>query len=209
MIIVSSSINKEWQFWLTAFIEYLERERPELLMPSILDIPTMPHSFAHFAVFPETLVDPLIKVGCPSEVCVKCGKPKLPFFIDTGRYYDSRTGEYTVYDKKETKRKIVDATGVSDSSVFNTELIKERVTKWLPSCKCNAGFEPGTVLDPFAGSGTVGVVAKKQGKNAILIEVSPEYVEIIKKRLEIEGSGTNINIKLVDVASIESMEEDE
>ena len=25
-----------------------------------------------------------------------------------------------------------------------------------PSCKCNAGFKPGTVLDPFAGSGTVG-----------------------------------------------------
>ena len=110
---------------------------------------------------------------------------------------------------KETNRKIVDVTGVSDSSVFNTDLIQARVIKWLPSCKCNAGFDPGTVLDPFAGSGTVGVVAKKQGKNAILIEVSPEYVEIIKKRLEIEGSGTNINIKLVDVASIESMEEDE
>ena len=192
-----------------AFVDYLEMERPELLMPSILDIPTMPHSFAHFAVFPETLVDPLITAGCPSEVCVKCGKPKLPFFTDTGRYYDHGTGEYAEYHTKETNRKIVDVTGVSDSSVFNTDLIKERVIKWLPSCNCNAGFEPGTVLDPFAGSGTVGVVAKKQGKNAILIEVSPEYVEIIKKRLEIEGSGTNINIKLVDVASIESMEEDE
>ena len=45
-----------------AFMEYLERERPELLMPSILDIPTRPHKFAHFAVMPETLVDPLIKV---------------------------------------------------------------------------------------------------------------------------------------------------
>ena len=32
-----------------------------------LDIPTMPHSFAHFAVFPETLVEPLIKAGCPSD----------------------------------------------------------------------------------------------------------------------------------------------
>jgi len=29
-----------------------------------LDIPTKPHTFAHFAVFPETLVEPLIKAGC-------------------------------------------------------------------------------------------------------------------------------------------------
>ena len=172
-----------------AFIDYLESERPELLMPTILDIPTMSHSFNHFAVFPETLVNPLIKAGCPYEVCVKCGKPKQPFFTDTGRYYvHDRNGEYAddkyvEYHAKEKKRKIVDATGVSDSSVFNTDLIKERVTKWIPSCNCNAGFEPGTVLDPFAGSGTVGVVAMKQEKNAILVEISPEYCNIIKKRL--------------------------
>ena len=86
---------------------------------------------------------------------------------------------------------------------------KEIPIGFKPSCKCNAGFEPGTVLDPFAGSGTVGVVAKEQGKNAILIEVSPEYLEIIKNRLEIKRSGTEINAGFVDVASIESMEEDE
>ena len=42
----------------------------------------------------------------------------------------------------------------------------------------------GVVLDPFAGAGTTGVVAKKQGKNSILIELNPDYCEIIKKRLE-------------------------
>jgi len=31
------------------------------------DIPTKPHTFAHFAVFPETLVEPLIKAGCPQD----------------------------------------------------------------------------------------------------------------------------------------------
>jgi DNA modification methylase len=99
-----------------------------------LDIPTKPHSFAHFAVMPETLIEPLIKAGCPLD---------------------------------------------------------------------------GVVLDPFAGSGTVGVVGKKQGKNAILIEISPEYVEIIKNRLEIEASGINMNVKFVETASISSMEEEE
>jgi len=30
-----------------------------------LDIPTKPHAFAHFAVYPEALIEPLIKAGCP------------------------------------------------------------------------------------------------------------------------------------------------
>ncbi len=40
----------------------------------------------------------------------------------------------------------------------------------------------GTVLDPFGGSGTVGMVAKKHGRDAVLIELNPEYVEIARQR---------------------------
>ena len=40
----------------------------------------------------------------------------------------------------------------------------------------------GVVLDPFAGSGTVGEVAMKLGRKAILIELIPEYTNLIKKR---------------------------
>jgi len=43
--------------------------------------------------------------------------------------------------------------------------------------------EGGTVLDPFAGSGTVGEVALKLGRNAVLIEINPDYIRLIKKRL--------------------------
>ena len=89
------------------------------------DIPTRAHSFAHFAVFPETLVEPFIKAGCPSD---------------------------------------------------------------------------GIVLDPFAGSGTVGVVAMKQEKNAILIEISPEYCNIIKKRLN-WGVGLDVEYSLLKEAT--------
>lgn len=41
----------------------------------------------------------------------------------------------------------------------------------------------GTILDPFAGSGTTGIAALLEGRKAILIEREPAYVEIIRKRI--------------------------
>jgi DNA modification methylase len=43
--------------------------------------------------------------------------------------------------------------------------------------------EGGTVLDPFSGSGTVAVAAKKHNRNSIGIELNPEYIEIAERRI--------------------------
>jgi len=43
--------------------------------------------------------------------------------------------------------------------------------------------ENDIVLDCFAGSGTTGVACKNLNRNYILIEKEPEYIEVIKKRL--------------------------
>lgn len=44
----------------------------------------------------------------------------------------------------------------------------------------------GIILDPFMGSGTTAIVAKKLGRNYIGIELNSEYVKIAEKRLEME-----------------------
>jgi SAM-dependent methyltransferase len=55
---------------------------------------------------------------------------------------------------------------------------------WQPACDCAAsGTIPGTVLDPFAGSGTTLAVAAEQGRNAIGCELNPEYIALAKKRI--------------------------
>lgn len=40
-----------------------------------------------------------------------------------------------------------------------------------------------TVLDPFGGAGTTGLVADRMGRDAILIELNPAYAEIAEKRI--------------------------
>jgi len=43
--------------------------------------------------------------------------------------------------------------------------------------------EGDTVLDPFCGSGTSGLVARKLGRNFIGIEIKPEYVQVAEERI--------------------------
>lgn len=76
---------------------------------SVWSVPTKPFTGAHFAVFPEDLIEPCILAGCPKG---------------------------------------------------------------------------GTVLDPFAGSGTTGVVARRLGRRATLIEVNPDYAALARQRIE-------------------------
>jgi DNA modification methylase len=50
-------------------------------------------------------------------------------------------------------------------------------------CILAGSREGGTVLDPFSGSGTVGVVARKAGRRSVLIDVSAEYCDLAAKRI--------------------------
>ena len=57
-----------------------------------------------------------------------------------------------------------------------------------PGCGCRAPFVPGVVLDPFFGSGTVGAVARKLGRDWLGIELNPDYVELAQVRLGVRSS---------------------
>jgi site-specific DNA-methyltransferase (adenine-specific) len=61
-------------------------------------------------------------------------------------------------------------------AVFPEKLAKDHITSW-----CNEGE---TVLDPMCGSGTTAKMASLMGRNYIGIEISPEYCEIARKRVQ-------------------------
>lgn len=56
-------------------------------------------------------------------------------------------------------------------------------TKLIEPCILAGCPEGGTVLDPFGGSGTTGLVADRLGRNAVLCELNPDYIAIGERRL--------------------------
>jgi len=145
-------------------------------------IPTQPFPEAHFATFGEKLIAPMIKAGCPQWICRACGKPRE-------RIVKITINEDKVPDKwKKTYRGEVELpnspTQRSVSELYKEALSKERYTVGWTDCGCGAGWESCVVLDPFAGSGTVGVVAERLGRNSILIDINKEYCEMALRRLK-------------------------
>ena len=131
---------------------------------------------AHFATFPEKLVEPCIRAGTSERgACPECGAPWR------------RVVEVTVYDTRPGTNTKYNGGGLASGSRNTTRKMSMRSEiGWAPTCTCSAGDPiPCTVLDPFGGSGTVAKVARDLGRSSILIEINPEYVQIAKKRLRI------------------------
>jgi len=60
-------------------------------------------------------------------------------------------------------------------ATFPTELARRCILAGCP--------KGGTALDPFAGAGTVGLVADRLGRQSISIELNPAYVEMAWRRI--------------------------
>ncbi len=53
----------------------------------------------------------------------------------------------------------------------------------LVPCGCGVTTRPGLVLDPFMGSGTVAVVARRYNRDWLGIELNPDYARIAEERV--------------------------
>lgn len=131
---------------------------------------------AHFATFPTKLIEPMILAGCPEKCCVVCG----------AGYMREVEGEFQP-DGGLRVNGAVGNKGMDDSNRWQayprSNTIKHTIG-FHPACACNSpDTQPGIVYDPFMGSGTTALVARRFGRRYIGSELSPEYVAIAKDRL--------------------------
>ena len=112
---------------------------------SVWRYPTSSFRGAHFATFPEALIERPILASCPERLCSRCGQP---WSADYAR---------------------------EDPTLIRSD--------YRPACGCSKPAIAGVVLDPFFGSGTVGVVASRLRRDWLGIELSQTYRQIARQRL--------------------------
>lgn len=141
-------------------------------------IATASFAEAHFATFPPELAERCIKAGTSEKgCCAECG---APWIRETSVSYENPGNRTTNGARSLANREI--------TAGFAQRLEKRTsTTGWRASCTCNAGVAHCTVLDPFGGAGTTGLVADRLQRNAILIELNPEYAEMARRRIEKEA----------------------
>jgi DNA modification methylase len=130
---------------------------------------------AHFATYPEKLVEQCLKASCPQWICRRCGKPRTRIIKRTNLSGLNPSTSYTANTEW-----IKHGTG---KSTLHTDLNILRETIGWTDCGCGIGFESGIVLDPFVGSGTTCKVAQKLGLNYIGIDIKKEYCEMASVKI--------------------------
>jgi DNA modification methylase len=136
-----------------------------------------PFKEAHFATYPEALCETPIDAGCPKDVCIECGKAREVIREKTLGIQQSDRVAY-----KETKKAGGHLEEVNTAP--RADHIEHFREAGFTDCGCNVGFRPGVVLDPFFGAGTTGLVALKQDKDFVGIELNPEYITMAVRRLD-------------------------
>ena len=157
---------------------------------TVWEIATAPFPEAHFATYSPKLVEPCIMAGTSERgVCAECGAP----------------WERVVEREPILHRPNSSSVRGSNASAWRSlggpqqgaRSVSVSTTGWRPTCECkehqarddgteyvyDASTVPATVLDPFSGAATTGLVALTLGRRYIGIELNPEYVAMSRKRL--------------------------
>jgi DNA modification methylase/transcriptional regulator with XRE-family HTH domain len=105
-------------------------------------------------------------------------------FLDTHAYigtpYRSR-GKYFHHDGRDGTNTYLSRASIQGSRVTET-------TGWRPTCGCGTeATRPSVVLDPFAGSGTVGEVAERLGRDWVCVDLSAPYSQLARMRTRQRG----------------------
>ena len=130
---------------------------------------------AHFATFPQKLVEPCILAGTSAKgACGECGAPYRRV-TEPSPEYQERLGAGW-HDHQGDLEKGQRGTPAAFNGLT-------RITIGWSGCGCNAPVVPCRVLDPFNGAGTTGVVARRLMRHYVGIELNPEYAEMAEQRL--------------------------
>ena len=196
---------------------------------TVWTIPTHPFKGAHFATFPPALVEPCIKAGSSEKgCCPECGDPWERVVEKSGGTIGKSWHSHEDDSGKGMSQYSGLSGGVGNAKDENGSHYSITTLGWRPTCICceskeqpskfprfsNGWFldnlhaipKKATVLDPFAGSGTTLQVARALGRHGVGLDLSAEYLQLARKRLELDKldawAGGNGSDKTADVTDL-------
>jgi DNA modification methylase len=170
---------------------------------SVWEIATQPYPDAHFATFPEKLVESCVCAGSSEwGCCPECGAP-WERVVERKAMQIDRSGNHPPELRTRTSGTMKEP---PESDTVGWRPTCKHGAKSRPICTAHTLFDencdecmafarhelsrqpvPCRVLDPSAGSGTVGVVAERLGRHSVLIDAKEEYCEMARHRTAQRG----------------------
>ena len=159
-------------------------------------IPTEAFPEAHFGTYPQKLMEPCILAGSSaSGCCTNCGSP-WKRILSKSRTFESGSGKAGHFPKEKNGPNLQGSGETLD--VRRGPCVHSTTLGWSPTCKCGCEETvPCTILDPFCGVSTTGLVALRLGRRYVGIDVKAEYLDMGLKRLADQLA----NPKLLEVDS--------
>lgn len=170
-----------------------------------------PFKAAHFATFPPKLVEPMILASSSERgCCPECAAPWERVVEKSGGSLGKSWHDHADDIGRGQREDDRAAANGWEKGGYCA-----RTVGWRPTCKCvhdtlvaRGAFDgpltveraskiaaeiphlapvPATVLDCFGGAGTVGLVADRLQRSAVLIEIKPEYVDMARARIDADA----------------------
>lgn len=148
-------------------------ERAEANLRDVWVMAAEPLSEKHYAAFPTELVYRCLAAATSQKgYCPACGAPW------------ARVIEKAAVGNNHGKRDDPHASGHLAQCPQDWEN-PATTLGWRPTCPCPGDLtpRPARVLDPFAGSGRVGVQCQRMGLDFVGIELNPEYADMSQRIL--------------------------
>jgi hypothetical protein len=157
--------------------------KPNPMPESVKDRPTKAHEYIFqfsksqkYYYDADAIKEPSVYPNDNRKARVSGGQKRTPTDVISGLRSGSKT--YPTCNKRSVWTITPKPFKGAHFAVFPPELPE--------TCLLAGSPEGGVVLDPFSGSGTTGIVAVKNGRSYVGLELNPDYVEISKERFERE-----------------------
>jgi len=164
---------------------------------SVWTIATEPYRGAHFATYPTALVEPCIKAGTSERGCCSdCGASWRRVVKRASVQPIDYQGKWsTAHPQASGRRMLANVRARRKAGEDHDHPFPApKTVGWRSTCRHRGNPVPCTVLDPFCGSGTTGVVALRLGRRFMGIELSAAYIEMARRRISGDAPLLNTDV---------------